>query len=344
VTESLSAYADAAGLSGDPDIRQLVEAEARSGAALDLVREYIKVAYSGKRGLDIVAFGSLARKEWTDQSDFDYLVIVHALTGGVAAIREALKIGDSARHKLDASEPGATGMFGTVISAPELVARIGLETDTNQTLTRRLLILEESVSLYDPTEHDRLVLDILSRYLFEYTDRAKTGVARFLLNDVIRHWRTVAVDYQAKNWQRTNDDGWGLRYLKLRISRKLAFAGTLAPLVALAVEGLTPTASNLSSRLRPTPLGRLAALHGILHDDGRNALADALRIAGRFNRLLNSQTFRHDASAINGPGGDRTAEFNVAMEDSVRLQDALTEVFLGMQSPMRPLSEKYLIF
>ena len=92
---------------------------------------------------------------------------------------------------------------------------------------------------------------ILKRYLVDYhnfenvSPLHKRGVARFLLNDVVRYWRTVAVDYQAKRWDELSppagafqeDDGlgleppkWGLRYIKLRSSRKLAFVGSLVSL------------------------------------------------------------------------------------------------------------------
>ena len=45
---------------------------------------------------------------------------------------------------------------------------------------------------------------------------------RFLLNDVVRLWRTFAVDYAAKKWQQANDK-WAMRNAKLRIPRELTF-------------------------------------------------------------------------------------------------------------------------
>lgn len=341
---SIAEYSAAQGIEPDADLAQLVDAELRSEQSLEDVRHFILDKFPGVRGIDVVAFGSLARREWTDQSDFDYLVIVHTLEAGVDAIRGAQKVAEAARGRLEASEPGATGMFGAVISAPELIARIGLETDTNQTLTRRLLVLQESVSLYNSTEHDRLVQDIFERYLVEYRTRTKVGVARFLLNDVIRYWRTVAVDYQAKNWNRTTDDGWGLRYLKLRISRKLAFAGTLAPLVGLAAEGLPPTTESLHARFQPAPLARLASLHGILHSSGRESLRECLRVAGRFNRKLNAVQFRQEAASVSSLDGSQPSEFAQMLDDSVLLQGNLNEIFFGVQSPLKEVSQKYLVF
>lgn len=68
--------------------------------------------------------------------------------------------------------PGRRGLFGHIASAPGLTERIGLEQDTNVSTTRRLLVLEESVSVYRPDRRLELLRAILERYLF---DPGRTG-------------------------------------------------------------------------------------------------------------------------------------------------------------------------
>ena len=161
---------------------------------------------------------------------------------------------------------------------------------------------------------------------------------------MVRHWRTVAVDYQAKNWQRVTDEGWGLRYLKLILSRKTAYAGTLAPLLQIAVEGTDLEAHSLQRLFEPPPLVRLSNLHHLLHDAGQAALLDALRIAGTFNARLNNSDFRDVAGSVVDKEACTDAKFLECLADGTALQTHLTEIFFGRDSPLRELSQKYLIF
>lgn len=169
---------------------------------------------------------------------------------------------------------------------------IGLDDDTNHNLTRRLMLLEESVSLLDPAKHDALLTSILDGYLIGYDDGVKPGVPRFLLNDVIRYWRTLAVDYQAKVWGGTTD-GWGLRYLKLIVSRKLTFASTLASLLLCSEQN--PARSDwLLEQFSMPSLARLAQLYPLLRDAGDDTapLAMVLKVAEAFIASASDEAWR----------------------------------------------------
>ena len=240
------------------------------------------------------------------------------------------------------------------VASQELVDRIGLESDTNLSHSRRVLVLEESRSLLHPALHDRLVKRILERYLFDYSVQ-ESRVPRFLMNDILRYWRTVAVDYQAKRWEELRAKKWGLRYLKLRSTRKLTFAGSLAGTLMPAILGDITTADSLKAQFDKPALARIASLAPVaVGTSAEQPLRRVLRIADRFVGWLAAEDWRNEMAAVVDPKDAKEgSRFELARDETVSLQSALDGLFhsdipvegsTSEITTLRDLTRHYLMF
>ena len=207
----------------------------------------------------VVVFGSLARDEYTSGSDADWTLLID---GGANA--DHLRVTQKIKSLIEGvfKEPNATGSFAGMTFSHPLIHNIGGPEDTNANTTQRILMLLESRSIHGPGDaaYTRVLRGILNRYIeqeISHLNRSKTGykVPRFLLNDIVRFWRTMAVDFASKQWARENK-GWAIRNAKLRFSRKVIYIAGLLTCFSCALD------SDLNSKIGPE---KDSALHVVNH-------------------------------------------------------------------------------
>lgn len=306
----------------------------------------------------VVVFGSLARGELTPGSDADWSLLIDGPSdpGHVRLAQEARKV----IEMLGLGEPGATETFGTLANSHELIHRIGGIHDTNQNLTRRILLLLESHAVNNPLVRDRVVQGILHRYIASDASvswRASPDlvVPRFLLNDIVRFWRTMAVDYAAKRWEQA-DKKWALRNAKLRMSRKMLFVSGL--LMCFSFELYPPEdrgamledpnllpeklAEFFLNQMQRTPVERVAqVLLGVDQGEIATSIMDAY---DQFLGLLASEEKRTHLEDLKFDEVGNDSLFQEVRSMSQGFQRGLTRLCFESQGVLREMVIKYGVF
>jgi Nucleotidyltransferase domain len=306
----------------------------------------------------LVFFGSVGRGEFTAKSDLDWCLLVD----GPADQEHGRLVGELRRSlKEFAAEPGAT--FGNIVGSHDLVHHIGGTHDTTANFTLRMLLLLESMSATDPIVHDRVIRSILTRYVnvsasVAWKKTPKEIVPRFLLNDFVRYWRTIAVDYAAKRWEQ-DDRKWALRNAKLRMSRKLLFVTGL--LMCLRYE-LMPKEHTERLRLLEEPYQFASRFAGLLLQQTKQRPLDVLsemlldngipiKVAtsildpyDEFLSLIDQPKKRHHLEMLGFDASATDGVFNEVRDIGRRFQDGINLLFFDSSPKLRELVLKYGVF
>jgi hypothetical protein len=304
-----------------------------------------------------VVFGSLARLEWTVGSDVDWTLLVDG-----QADPNHLQVSQAIASRLveaKMQEPGPSGIFGSLAFSHDLIHQIGGEADTNSNMTQRILLLLESAPVGKPEAYDRVVNAVLSRYLDnDISFLSRSGqhykVPRFLLNDIVRYWRTVCVDYAQKHRERRGSK-WALRNAKLRLSRKLIFVAGLLTCFSCYLnppaelknlfdmpDQLEPLISHLRSYVRLTPLEIVA--NGLSSFARPETAAQAFDAYDRFLTIMNDGEVRKHLAGLKAKEAQSDRVFAEVRKVSNSFQEALTKFLFDEHKGLAELTRKYGIF
>jgi hypothetical protein len=279
----------------------------------------------------VVLMGSWGRAEVTSASDDDFMVLVHGDQRD--EVRPSI---EGAAQILD-KDPADKGPFAAPVASKRLVQQIGLQEDSNDNLTRRMLLLLESVSVAGNDVHEAVRRELADRYLDESVKDYRPP--RFLLNDVIRYWRTICVDFAGK--ERQGREGWGLRNAKLRTSRKVLFAGGLLPVFECARYTADDMRRFLKEQLSQPPTDRIA--QSFLGRDAADPGGRALGAYDDFVGLLNDHAFRRELSAVTRDTAARSEEFQHAARLGKELERGLLALLFETDE-LSKLARDYVVF
>lgn len=128
------------------------------------------------------------------------------------------------------------------------------EDDSTNAFTARMLLLLESQPIYDEVLYGSLLERIIGFYYRDFRNHANTFVPGFLINDILRFWRTLTLNYEHSRLELRELAGEELRRKKAKSALKnyklkVSRMSTCFSMVA-----------NLSSEPRPVTAGTVHEL------------------------------------------------------------------------------------
>jgi hypothetical protein len=231
-------------------------------------------------GVAVVAVsGSLGRLEAGPLSDGDLIVVLSDdvaseldRTAGVTAVWDALA-------PLNLPRPQATGIFATAVTRAELCdpTSRGRVVEDCALFGKRIQLLLDTQPVHGPDAYAGLVRAVIERYAAGFVAHDSTKEWIYLLNDLVRYFRSLCLEAQ---WNFSQQGGgWYIKSLKLRHSRVAMYAGLLFLLGECSREK-NDKVGWLMARLHSTPLERIAFVYRARQDPFFK------RVASAYNRFL----------------------------------------------------------
>lgn len=193
-----------------------------SEEGLDKMRTASHEMFGSDERFIIGVNGSYARREVTGGSDVDLFFL--SVDDDATGIKdEQIRFRDRLRGELKLKLPAADGVFENPLPIKAISSLIGGRDDTNDNITRRMLLILEGEWLFNSDLFKKIREELLGRYLRDCSDSDK--ICMFLLSDIIRYWRTICVDYEHK--VSADRKPKAIRLIKLRFSRMMLYVAGL---------------------------------------------------------------------------------------------------------------------
>lgn len=330
--EELTSGGGLAGLaarSGEP-LAHLMAARRRSLEERDAAAARL-AALERQEDVSVVVMGSWGRLELTSGSDHDFVVLV----GGsprIAVSPTPAQVGE-VLHKT----PSRSGAFDDIAYVDHLVTRIGRRADDNDNLTRRMLLVLESMAIAGSDAHAAARRTVIETYVD--TRVSDYRPPRFLLNDLMRYWRTICVDFEGK--QRDAGDKWALRAAKLRTSRKLLYASGLLPVLECHDLTAAEMRAWLGETFAAPPVDRIA--DAFLRHEAFDAGVRTIAAYDAFLGRLDDDAFRDELRGLTRGEEDRSAAWVEARRLGRQIEEGLLALLFDRDALAR-LVRQYGLF
>jgi len=260
---------------------------------LDEVRQKISIQCNEDKDLKrysnnftIIVGGSYARLEASEESDMDYFIVCQDVKCQ-EVLKSKSKCIQECIQKTGIKNAAPDGAFGEIETIKEMTENVGGRNDINAKITRRILFLIEGIALYNKSVFNQYREKLIKKYISDkITDHQ---LSMFLLNDIIRYYRTVCVDFEYKTAEAGKP--WGTRNIKLIYARKLLYFSSILVCAETAQRDYEDKVKITNDLLCKTPIQRIQEVCGARADK-------ALKIYDDYLVKLSDKRIRQELDAV----------------------------------------------
>ena len=175
--------------------------------------------------------GSLGRGDVGSKSDLDLFLVTTRGEGRRKSLQEIRLLA----HAINVNETLNYGPFSNdgqylkVYSLDKMLQSLGAPSDDSENLfTARMLMLLESRCVCNDKIYNESLKKIINHYFRDHRGK-QSFRPLFLLNDLLRYWRTLCLNYE--QIRDDPDRPWRKKNINLKFSRMLTVFGTVLPIV-----------------------------------------------------------------------------------------------------------------
>jgi hypothetical protein len=185
-----------------------------------------------RRSLGVFAAGSMGRGEMGGQSDLDLFPICTRASRHSKFLEKCQIIAELVRLNKELKYPNFSndGRFLKLYHLDDMTQKMGLPIDDSENhFTARMLMLLEGRPLLNDAVNLRVREEVVAQYFRDKRGK-RSYKPLFLLNDILRYWRTLCLNYEAL--RHDPDRPWRKKNVNLKFSRMLTVFGTVLPMVS----------------------------------------------------------------------------------------------------------------
>ncbi|MBT3352846.1 MAG: hypothetical protein HOC91_06555 [Nitrospinaceae bacterium] len=160
--------------------------------------------------ITIYTAGSFARFEASEYSDIDLFFLINGKPddlkeANIDTIRMFAIIVEVVDH-MDFPKFSNDGKYLKISFSKEMIDSLGgSDDDYLNHFTSRMLMLLESYPVYGNESYNSIIKEIVSSYFRDYPHHPDSFRPTFLVNDILRFWKTLCLNYEHKRNQPTED-------------------------------------------------------------------------------------------------------------------------------------------